>query len=225
MQFTQLGPAPVPVRRELSQAASANPLMPGFVIGLGPVLRQNPLLRQSIGTTVPHGTECSPVLLVEPEQTPWIFAHESELALVKCLAGLALQNIQYAQTTVDALWLVYGAAKLHHDWNLPNRDTGACVFKMFGLGLGVANLAGGISPGLAIPDHWKNGVNFVFKSGEALYEGKTPPISEMMVLSADKRMEVPIKLMKYFGLALDPNPLYRSITTAPISGLHVQRPT
>lgn len=220
----ELSRAPVAMRRELVRTDSADPLKPGFIVGLGPLLPNNHLLRQSVGAIDPRGTESSPVLLVEPEQTPWIFAHEQELAIVKSLASMALQSIHHGKTAVDALWLVYGAAKLHHDWNRPTRDTGACVFKMLGLGLGLANLPGDFSPGLAIPDHWGNGVNFVFKSGEAIYEGKTPPINEMMMLSADKRMAVPIKLMKYFGLALDPDPLYRGITATTIPGAHSWRP-
>jgi hypothetical protein len=217
-------PAPLTVRRELVRTDSADPFKPGFIVGLGPALPENPLLQQAIGAIVPRGTESSPVLLDEPEQTPWIFAHERELEIVKALASMALQSIQHGKITVDALWLVYGAAKLHHDWSRPSRDTGACVFKMLGLGLGLAKLPGDINPGLALPDHWGNGVNFVFKSGEALYQGKTPPINEMMMLSVDKRMAVPVKLMKYFGLALDPDPLYRGIIATAIPGLDVKRP-
>jgi hypothetical protein len=221
--YVEVRKTPVTLRREMVRTDFADPLKPGFIVGLSPILPNNPLLQQAIGAIVPKGVESSPVLLVEPEQTPWIFAHERELDIVKSVASLALQSIRYGKLTVDALWLVYGAAKLHHDWNRPNRDTGACVFKILNLGFGVAKLPGDFSPSFAIPDHWGNGINFVFKSGEALYQGKTPPINETMMLSMDKRMAVPIKLMKYFDLALDPDPLYRGITTTAVPGPHIPR--
>jgi hypothetical protein len=37
-----------------------------------------------------------------------------------------------------------------------------------------------------------------------------------MVLSADKRLEIPLKLLKVAGIALDPSPGCQAITAAPI---------
>lgn len=44
------------------------------------------------------------------------------------------------------------------------------------------------------------------KSGEAIYQGKTPPINEL-ALATDKRMDIPLKLLKLAGISLDPQPL------------------
>jgi hypothetical protein len=68
---------------------------------------------------------------------------------------------------------------------------------------------------LKIPDHWANGINCVLKSGQAIYEGRTPPVNEM-VLSADKRLEIPLKLLKVAGIALDPSPGAYAVAAAPI---------
>ena len=221
VRFSQ---APFAVQKELVGAKSADPFNPGIIMGLGPVFQKNPQLRQAVGAIAPRGTGNSPVLLVEPKQMPWIFGHESELEFVKTLAGMAMQTIHHhGKMLVDGLWLVYGGAKLLHDWKRPDRDTGACVFKIGGLAASFAELMGDVNPSLAIPNDLGKTVNFVFTSAGKLYEGKPLQMDEMM-LSADESAAFPMKLMNYFGHAVDPNPLYRGITAEIIPGLQGKGP-
>ena len=75
-------------------------------------------------------------------------------------------------------------AKLNDEWSQPNADKVVCGFKLGGLALSSANLAGGFYPDIKLPDCWFNGFNFALKSGEAIYQGKTVPVNELMFSTA-----------------------------------------
>jgi hypothetical protein len=180
---------------------------PGLIVSTKALLEQNQALAKSVngmlGASYPKQF---PALMTSPAATSSIFSHTQELSLLKSVASLiAAQVHPNLKLGVDAVWLVYGAAQLHDEWTKPGADLGACAFKLAGLGLSAANLVGGLNPELKLQDSWANGINFCLKSGEAIYQGKTPPINELM-LSTDKRLDIPLKLLKLAGASLDPQP-------------------
>ena len=189
----------------------------GFLVGVDDLLAQQPALSNSLPKLQPGtGLLRSACLVVPPEQTSTIFSYEKELDLFKTIASqIAAQVHPHLKTSIDTIWLVYKAAKLYDDWQKPDSDKVACLFKLGGLAVGTLGVAGRLDPNLKLPDHWANGVNFVLKSGEAIYQGKTLPINEM-ILSQDKRLAIPLKLLKVAGIALDPQPEFKRLTPLPI---------
>lgn len=208
---------PAPIRKEIERQPATGELVPGFILGAGDVLDRDAVLMKGLSRfRQEHGLSGVPCLVVDPTQTCLIFDRDAGLDLVKSLASLVAGMVHpQLKTGVDGIYFVYKAARLYKDWSRPDRDTAACLFKTAGLALNAAGIAGRIYPDVRIPDHWANGINFALKSGQAIYQGRTPPINEM-VLSADKRLEIPLKLLKVAGIALDPSPGCQAITAAPI---------
>jgi hypothetical protein len=154
--------------------------------------------------------------VVPPEQVPFLFAHETELSLAKSLASLVAGQVHpYLKTSVDVVWLVYGASKLWYDWNQPDRNSTACLFTLGGLAVDAASLPGGVYPSLKMPDHWANGLDFIVKTGESLSQGKLPPTNELL-WSADERLRIPVQILKCAGIALDPSPALSGFTATPL---------
>lgn len=177
---------------------------PGFIGSGSELIEQHPALQSALGRQT-GGLTGMPCFIVPPEETPALFT-PAELDLLRSLTRhLAAQLHPHLKTGVDAIWFVHGAFKLRRDWEKPDRNTGACLFKLAGLGLGMAGIAGSIYPGLKIPDAWANGLNFTIKSGGLILEGKSLPLNEML-LSSDKRVEIPLKILKAAGITLDPDP-------------------
>ncbi|MCU0561292.1 MAG: hypothetical protein MUD16_14010 [Desulfobacterales bacterium] len=208
---------PAPIRREIERQPVTGELVPGFILGVGDILERDAVLKKSLSQfRREHGLSGMPCLIVDPAQTSLIFDREAGLDLLKSVASLVAGMVHpQLKTGVDGLYFIYKAGRLYRDWSRPDRDTAACLFKTAGLALSAAGIAGRIEPDLKIPDHWANGINFALKSGHAIYEGRTPPINEML-LSADKRLEIPLKLLKVAGIALDPSPGLKAVTAAPI---------
>jgi len=77
---------------------------------------------------------------------------------------------------------------------------------MASLALDSAKIAGSIYPDIKLPDAWSNGFNFIVKSGDAIWQGKTAPVNEL-ALSTDKRLDIPIKVLKLAGVSIDPTPV------------------
>jgi hypothetical protein len=217
----QISPAvvdlPGPVRKEMGRQPQGGELVPGFLVGVEDVLAEDPALQTRLSQLqVLHGLSGTPCLVVGPEQTRSIFEHENELDLLKTIAGQVAGLVHpHLKTGIDGVWLVYKAARLYKDWARPDRDTVACLFKAAGLTLGTMGVVGSLYPGLRIPDHWANGINYVVRSGQAIHQGRTPPINEMM-LSSDKRLAIPLKLLKVAGISLDPSPQYQAVTAMPL---------
>jgi hypothetical protein len=179
--------------------------IPGFLVDVGGLLKQNPLLYQSIsGMDAESVDRANPCLVISPDQVSSIFTSDEELDLIKAIGGWVAKQIHpNLKIAYDVVWLVYGANELRKTWGRPDRDKISCFFKVAGLALKTTTIIGSGYPNLKVPDHWSNGINFVVKGGNAFYQGKTPPINEM-ILSTDKRLDIPLKLLKVFGVALDP---------------------
>jgi hypothetical protein len=194
--------------------------VPGLIMSTASLSSQLPSVAPSFAELARgNGVSTTPTLLVSSGETSLAFEHSDELALLKSVASLIAQQVSpHLKTGIDAVWLVYRAAQLRDAWQQPNRDTVACGFKMTGLVLSAATLTGNLYPGLALPDAWANGFNYVLKSGEAIHAGKTVPVNEL-AFGTDKRMDIPLKLLKLAGLSLDPQPY-----AATLPGLFV-RPT
>lgn len=225
MQVTQASLPPVLQRKLIAQKAG-DPQTPGFIVGVDPIVAKNPTLEGALAHLRPaSGGTATPVLVVSPDETPKIFKYSAELDLVKTVAGEVLKQVNpNLKTGVDAIWFVYRASKLYDEWSRPGSDKVVCAFGLFGLGMSGLKLTGAFYPEVRIPDHWANGINFVAKSGESLYLGKTPPINEM-ILSTDKRMAIPLKLMKVAGVALDPSPQFDALKVSPLLAPKRRTPT
>lgn len=214
MKITQASSLlPSSLKGQIEKQSSHDPNTPGFLIGVHDILKQYPNLRSGIANIPFKETPGSaPCLVVEPDQVPSIFASDAGLNLIKTIASTVAQQIHpHLKTGIDAIWLVYGAKELYTNWNRPDRDRVSCLFKAIGLAVGATDVIGNVYPNIKIPDHWANGVNFLVKGGGAIYEGKTLPINEM-TLSADKRLRIPLELLKLAGIALDPDPAFQSIS-------------
>lgn len=204
---------PLSLKDQIENQSPHDPNTPGLLVVVDDILKQYPNLRSGIANIPFKETPASaPCLVVEPDQVSSILASDAGLDLIKTIASAVAQQIHpHLKTGIDAIWLVYGAKKLYTDWNQPDRDTVSCLFKATGLAMGVTGVIGNVYPDIKIPDHWANGVNFIVKGGGAIYEGKTLPINEM-ILSADKRLKIPLKFLKFAGIALDPDPAFQSIS-------------
>lgn len=224
MQITQANSFPGALQRKLIGQKPADPATPGFIMAVDPIVAQVPTLHDAaslLGMARAPGT-ATPVLVVNPDETPEIFRYSKELDLVRTVAGEVLRQVHpHCKTGVDAIWFVYRAAKLYDEWRKPDSDKTLCAFGLLGLGMSGLSLTGAVYPEVRLPDHWANGINFALKSGEALYQGKTLPINEL-ILSADKRMAIPMKLMKVAGIALDPSPQFDALKVSPL--IAPQRP-
>lgn len=209
---------PKPLKAEMDRQPQSNELPVGFLVGVDDLLAQRPAFSASLAKIRPGtGLLSSACLVVPPEQTASIFSYEKELDLLKTIASqIAAQVHPHLKTGIDTIWLIYKAAKLYDDWQKPESDKLACLFKLGGLAVGTMGVAGRLDSNLKLPDHWANGVNFVLKSGEAIYQGKTLPMNEM-ILSRDRRIAIPLKLLKVAGIALDPQPELKSLTPLPLS--------
>ncbi len=178
---------------------------PGVIVSTRPLLEQSHHIAKSVdGMLGQRFPKQFPALIATPAATSSLFKHTQELSLLKSVASfIAAQVDPHLKLGVDAMWLVYGAAQINDEWTKPGADAVACTFKLASLVLSTVSLAGGLSPELKLPDSWFNGVNFLLKSGDAIYQGKTPPIVEL-TLSLDKRLDIPLKLLKLAGVSLDP---------------------
>lgn len=214
---------PAPIRREIASQPPVAPLVPGVILGAEDILSRDAVLKRGLAEFQRrHGLSGVPCLVVPPPHVQAVFDRDAGLDLLKTLAKLVAGWAHpHLGTAVDGLWFVYKARRLYEDWDRPDRDTKACLFKAAGLALNAAAIAGRLCPEVKIPDHWANGINFALKSGQAIYQGRTPPVNEM-VLSSDKRLEIPLKLLKVAGIALDPAPA--AITAAPLAVPAAQKP-
>lgn len=207
MQVSQ-APSYIPrsLTAELLSQRSRPDFTPGFIANADDLIRQNPALQPVVDRLrQENGLAGKPTLLIPPEETAALFSKE-ELDLLRSVARLVAEQVHpHLKTGIDVVWLVYGAYKLKEDWEKPDRNTTACIFKLAGLGLGAAAVTGSINPDLKLNDAWANGINGFVKAGGAIAEGKTPPMNEL-TLSTDKRLEIPIKALKAFGVSLDPAP-------------------
>ncbi len=199
---------------------------PGLIVSTKPLLEQNDSIARSVdGMLGQRYPRQFPTLMATPAATSSLFSHSQELALLKSVASLiAAQVHPHLKLGVDAVWLVYGAAQLHDEWTKPGADLGACAFKLASLGLSTVNLVGGFNADLKLADSWSNGINFCLKSGEAMYQGKTPPINEL-ALSADKRMDIPLKILKLAGVSLDPQSATSAAAFSATSRIALLAPT
>jgi hypothetical protein len=220
----QVRQAPSYIPRSLEKELLSQPvrpdLTPGLIVNADALLRQNPSLQPVLDRLrEENGLIGEPALLIPPEETAAIFSKE-QIDLLRSLARLVAEQIHpHAKTGLDAVWLVYGAYKLKEEWEKPDRNTSAFIFKLAGLGLGAAGIAGNVYPDLKLNDAWANGVNGFVKVGGAIAAGKTPPTHEL-TLSSDKRLEIPIKALKAFGVSLDPAPsVYQIPGLAPPRGI------
>jgi hypothetical protein len=198
---------------------------PGLIISTKHLLEQNHSVAKSVDGMLPKAyPQQFPALYVTPTETSSLFSNTQELALLKSVASLVASQVHpNLKFGVDAIWLVYGAAQLHDEWTKPGADLGACAFKLASLGLSTASLVGRLSPDLELPDSWSNGINFCLKSGEAIYKGKTPPINELTI-AADKRMDIPLKLLKLAGISLDPEPANSISGLSPVASVTLLAP-
>lgn len=223
MQIQAPVPAYVPksLAQALLSAKRSAELDPGLIVGIQDLSAQSSSFVRAInGLASTAPVSRAPAFVVSARETSRFFRHTEELALLKSVAALIAQQVHpHLKLGVDAVWLVYRAAQLHDEWSQPNADKVVCGFKLGGLVLSSANLAGGFYPDIKLPDCWSNGFNFALKSGEAIYQGKTVPVNELM-FSADKRMDIPLKILKLAGMSLDAQP------SQGLSGLNTaQRPT
>lgn len=181
----ELGAAPAP-------SNVAEPPMPGLIVSLKDLALSAPA----------HGP--APLLLVSPQQSAWLFDHQAEASLLKAVYGLVSDQIDRRwKAGIDALWLVYKAELIREELQRPDYDEKLVLFKLAGLGQGVAGLVGNLIPDLRMTDAWANGINLVIKSGGALYEGKTPPVADLL-LPGVKPIEIVTKALACAGLSLDP---------------------
>ncbi|WP_157665402.1 hypothetical protein [Cyanobium sp. NIES-981] len=142
------------------------------------------------------------------------------MSLLKSVASFISSQIHpHLKLGVDAIWLAYGAAQLKDEWTKSNADQVSCAFKLASLSFSAISLMGEFNSELKLPDSWSNGINFYLTSGEAIYQGKTPPINELALLAKDKRMDIPLKLLKLAGASLDPQAATSSTAQAKISNL------
>ena len=208
IQTSPIAFVPTRLSSELLSTNSSTDGCPGLIISTKSLLEQNHSVAKTVDSMLPQGYPRQfPALYVTPTTTSRLFSNTQELALLKSIASLIAAQIHpNLKLGVDAMWLVYGAAQLHDEWTKPGADRVACAFKLASLGLSTINLAGRLSPDLTLHDSWSNGINFCLKSGEAIYQGKTPPINEL-ALATDKRMDIPLKLLKLAGISLGPQPL------------------
>jgi hypothetical protein len=147
----------------------------------------------------------SPAWLVDRKHTASLFDFHQELALLKSVTALVAQQVDpRLKMGVDAVWLVYSAAQLQDEWNRPDADRVGCAFKLGALAMGTVSLVGGLDAHYQLPDRWANGFNYLLKSGEMLYQGRTPGLSDLL-LNADKRMDIPLKVLKLAGVSIDAN--------------------
>jgi hypothetical protein len=206
--------APGGLFRELASETPKDSSVFGCILDLGPVLSQYQRQRDTLAVRrMADKIGPAPMLIVPPEEMPWIFKYERELDLAKTIAAtIAGQFHSHGKTVINGIWLVYGAAKLYRDWNQFDRDTFSCCLKLVGLGLGTMQLAGDISPDLKLSDHWNNDINFVLKSSETLYAGRTPsPIEQMSWL--DSNLTIPDKIYKTFNaLCTSGHPAVKAVT-------------
>jgi hypothetical protein len=202
----RLAPLPPTLRRQLlatpPPAAGGEAPVPGLIMGLDPLL-QRPGALAAFRILHPEAG-AAPLLVVPPERAAAIFRYANELDLAKTIAAEVLRHVDpKLKTGIDAVWLVYRAAKLYDEWQKPGSDAVNTAFGLTGLGLSGLQFTGGLAPDLKLPDAWANGVSFLLRSGQAVYAGRTPPINEM-VLAQDRRLAIPLKLLKVAGIALDP---------------------
>jgi hypothetical protein len=207
MIIRSVAPASVPksIAKELVSERKDPHGAPGLIVSTEDLSKQRPNFRRAVAELVPPERRAyASALIVPPEETSVLFKHSEELALLKSIAGLIAEQFHpYAKAGVDVVWIVYKAAQLKDEWDRPDRDAVACGFKMASLALDSVKIAGHLDPDLKLPDAWANGFNFVVKSGAALWQGKTAPVNEL-TLSSDKRLDIPIKVLKLAGLSLDP---------------------
>lgn len=191
--------------------------IPGFIVNGQSLLGQSPALTAAIDKyRAETRTSGAPCVVVGPREIPAIFRYQEEIDLLRRLAGLAIQHAHpHLKTGIDALFLIYGANALREEWKQPDRNAGACFIKLLGLGLETSGVLASAYPGLQLSDSWKNGLNFVAISGGALVEGKTLPINEL-ALSTDERAEIPLKILKAAGIALDPDPSMPGFQGSPL---------
>jgi hypothetical protein len=190
---------------ELLATSRSDDGCPGLIVSTKALLEQNTGVATAVDGVLGHRYPRQyPTLMATPEATSSLFSHTKELSLLKSVASLVAAQVHpNLKLGVDAVWLVYGAAQLHDEWTKPDADRGACAFKLASLSLSAVSFVGGLTPELKLPDCWSNGINFCLKSGEAIYQGKTPPLNEL-ALATDKRMDIPLKLLKLAGVSLDP---------------------
>jgi hypothetical protein len=205
IQNSRAASLPRKLTSELLATEKSGDCCPGLIVSTKPLLEQNHRIAKSVdgmlGQSFPRQF---PALMATPAATSSLFSHTQELSLLKSVASLITAQVHpHLKLGVDAIWLVYGAAQLNDEWTKPGADRVACTFKLASLGLSSVSLVGGLNPELKLPDSWSNGINFCLKSGEAIYQGKTPPINEL-TLSFDKRLDIPLKLLKLAGASLDP---------------------
>jgi hypothetical protein len=196
---------PKSLSSELRSQTTDSDHTPGLIVSTEDLARQKPNFGRAIAGLLPPNTRPqASALVLSPAETSRLFRNTEELALLKSIAGLIAEQIHpYAKTGVDVVWFVYKAAQLKEAWERPDRDRVACCFKMAGLALDSTKIIGSIYPDLKLPDAWSNGFNFIAKSGDAIWQGKTVAVNEM-ALSTDKRFEIPIKVLKLAGISLDP---------------------
>jgi hypothetical protein len=208
--------APVPafvpksLAKELLSVGKQTDDIPGLIVSTQDLSKQNSNFARAIqGLVPPNMLSRTPALVISPRETSSLFQHSDELALLKSVAGVIAQQVHpHLKTGIDVVWLVYKAAQLQEEWSQPGRDTIACGFKMAGLALNSANLVGSVYTDVKLPDSWSNGFNFIVKSGESIWQGKTIPVNEL-VFSAEKRLDIPLKVLKCAGISLDPPTLHQ----------------
>jgi hypothetical protein len=212
MQIQAPVPAFVPksLAKELLSAGKPADKIPGLIVSTQDLSKQSANFARAMEGLVPANMlSRTPALVISPRETSSLFQHSDELALLKSVAGVIAEQVHpYLKTGIDVVWLVYKAAQLQEEWNQPGRDTIACGFKMAGLALSSANLVGNVYTEVKLPDSWSNGFNFIVKSGESILQGKTLPVNEL-VFSTDKRLDIPLKVLKCAGISLDPPTLHQ----------------
>ena len=179
--------APVPafvaksLAKELLSVGKHTDDVPGLIVSTQDLSKQSANFARAMeGLVPPNMLSSTPALVIPPHETSDLFKHSDELALLKALAGLIAEQVHpYLKTGIDVVWLVYKAAQLREEWSQPGRDTIACGFKMTGLALSSLSLAGSIYPDIKLADSWSNGVNFIVKRGESIWQGKTLPVNEL----------------------------------------------
>lgn len=212
IQPARLAVVPRSVRKELLSQENHSSDTPGIIVSIGALSTHNPdFVRALAGLAPANALARTPALVIPPRETSRVFEHSEELALLKSVAALIAQQVHpHLKTGIDALWLVYRAAQLREEWSQPHRDTVACGFKMTDLALSAAGMVGDVYPGLALPDSWANGFDYVLSSGQAIHEGKTVPVNEL-AFATDKRLDIPLTLLKLAGLSLDPQAYGQSL--------------
>jgi hypothetical protein len=218
VQISKSASIPPPIRELMLREPKAAENVPGLVIGTTVTNHTTALGRVLAELRRGAGLPSDPVLMVTPRETAAIFANDKEvLDLVKAIAAeIAGQVHPHLKIGLDVTWLVYDAARLWGEWRKPERNAKASLFKLAGLGLGAAKIAGTVYPDVTIPDRWANGLNVIVKGGGAVVQGKVFPTNELL-LSADKRLAIPLKAVKVFGIALDPSPAHQGISAVPLA--------